>query len=171
MFRGITIRVPEFDLTRQLRKHQASGDRAFCLVRLAYAAVSEVFISDYLSLISSSQVIQPLFREAVALHKADEMGHRRLFPLLIRYVIKDFGVTERSLFVEALREAVKAFASRETRAWGKVLSQIYTSQAGHGGEMTPVCTEAEGKGDFSGLADLISDLGLDDASSQIRDAS
>jgi hypothetical protein len=167
-FRGLDVQLPEFDLTQRLKAYQLDrGPRLFSLIRLAYATVSEVFISDYLSLLSEARDIQPLFRSAVALHKADEVGHRRLFPRLIRWVIQDCNADERKLFVTAMFDAKRAFSSRETRVWRAVLGQIYRARRDFEGDQLPDCVEQQGEADFRVLAKLLTDLRLiDDYSSQ-----
>jgi len=161
-FRGIDVRMPAFDLTLRLDEQQReiADTRRFALVRLAYATVSEIFISDYLSLLSEADDIQPLFRTAVALHKADEVCHKRLFPMLVRPVVQDCSADERALFVRSLYEAQSAFASRETRLWADVLDQLYRGLPDSDGLRPPQCTEQYGSGDFEGVADLVSELGL-----------
>lgn len=161
-FRGIDVRMPAFDLTLRLDAQQRAiaDSRRFGLVRLAYATVSEIFISDYLSLLSEADEIQPLFRTAVALHKADEVCHKRLFPMLVRPVVQDCCTDEKALFVSSLYEAQSAFASRETRLWADVLNQLYQGFPGAEGLRAPQCTELHGDGDFEGVAELVSELGL-----------
>lgn len=161
-FRGINVRMPAFDLTLQLemQKQAASDPRHFALVRLAYATVSEIFISDYLSLLSESDEIQPLFRTAVALHKSDEVCHKRLFPMLVRPIVRDCSDDEKALFVRSLYEAQSAFASRETRLWADVLDQLCSDLGDGAGLRPPQCTEMQGAGDFDDVASLVLELGL-----------
>lgn len=161
-FRGIDVRMPAFDLTLRLDAQQRAiaDPRRFALVRLAYATVSEIFISDYLSLLSEADAIQPLFRTAVALHKADEVCHKRLFPMLVRPVVQDCSADEKALFVRSLYEAQSAFASRETRLWADVLDQLYRVLPDSEGMRPPQCTELHGDGDFEDVEDLVSELGL-----------
>jgi len=162
-FRNLDVRVPDFDLTRRLKAYRlVNATRLFSLARLAFATVSEIFISDYLSLLSGAQEIQPLFRSAVTLHKADEVCHKRLFPRLIRGVIRDCNEEERKFFVKAIHDAVQSFSSRETRIWRDVLGQIYSARPDCDGRKPPECAEMEGEADFTGVSELLTDLGLSD---------
>lgn len=162
--RGLDFRVPAFDLTKNLSVHRSLVEpRQFSLIRLAYATVSEVFISDYLSLLSKEEGIQPLFRSAVALHKADEVGHKRLFPVLVRRVIDDCNEQQKDLFVKSVYEAVSAFASRETRVWADVLGQIYRSRVDCRDSDIPVCSELSGDADFGGVSELLKELKLENS--------
>jgi hypothetical protein len=167
-FRGLDLHLPAFDLMRQLKEHQLiNTPHHFRLVRLAYATVSEVFISDYLSLLSEAQAIQPLFRSAVMLHKADEICHKRLFPMLIGPVIQDCNQEEKDIFVSAIYEAVQAFSSRETKVWSEALSQIYSARLDCNTKNLPVCTELKGEADFTAVDELLTELMLTEVTYQV----
>ncbi len=79
--RGMNIKWPELELTRHLNQVQGTLSEAdFKVYRLAFSLVSETFISDYLSDLSDSPQIQPVFRHAVALHKKRRSGPQTYLP-------------------------------------------------------------------------------------------
>lgn len=160
--RGLKVTVPPFDLTASLSAHRRTRDPVdFSLIRLAYATVSETFISDYLALLSDSKVIQPLFREAVATHRADEMVHRKLFPLVLQPMLRACTDKQKFTFVDGIIEAIRLFSSRESRLWQAVLSQLYEDWRKEGLE-TPRCDEKIGVADYSALPAVLDSLGLYD---------
>src|SRR5262247_1143715 len=74
--RGLrAVTLPESRLIVKMRQARAQCSTAWqkVLVQLATAIVSEVFISDYLNLLSQETAIQPFNRLTVAAHRHDEL--------------------------------------------------------------------------------------------------
>jgi hypothetical protein len=99
------------------------------MVQFATAVVSEVFISDYLHLLSESEEIQAFNRKTVAAHRHDELAHGPLFRSLAQLYAAALTDTERATLADLLPEPVIWFADRELDTWLVVLRQIGFPQA------------------------------------------
>jgi len=125
LHRDITLPRLHLHLLERLARSQAAQEpRDGWLARLAYATVSELFVSDYLRLLSTDRSIQPIYREAVAAHERDERTHRKLFPLLLHGLVPRLCERQRRVFVNAAAEAILAFGDREYGAWSAALDCI-----------------------------------------------
>lgn len=123
--RGIALPPLRLQLLERLARSIAAQERRDgWLARLAYATVSELFVSDYLRLLSTDASIQPIYREAVAAHERDERAHRKLFPLLLHELAARLDERQRRIFVDAAAEALVAFGDREHDAWATALDCI-----------------------------------------------
>lgn len=166
------LTVPQFNLVRHMRRCQEElGERRQRrMVRFATAVVSEIFISDYLHLLSESDEIQAFNRETVAAHRHDELAHSPLFRSLAELFTAELTASERTLFAELLPEPVVWFADRELDTWHTVLCQIGFPGAD---EMIRECRDAAAvdltRLDYSGVVSLAETLGLLDVATD-RDA-
>jgi alpha-N-dichloroacetyl-p-aminophenylserinol N-oxygenase len=118
--------IPEFNLVRHMRRRQDELSEPWQkrMVQFATAAVSEIFISDYLHLLSEAEDIQPFNRMTVAAHRHDEMVHGSLFRGLTELFAAELTPAELALFAELLPEPVTWFADRELDVWLELLAQI-----------------------------------------------
>jgi P-aminobenzoate N-oxygenase AurF len=158
--------VPKFNLVRHMhqRQREYSEPRQRRMVQFAVAVVSEIFISDYLHLLSDSEEIQPFNRMTVAAHRHDELAHSPLFRSLAQLFSTELTKTERATFADLLPEPVLWFADRELDVWLTVLRQIGFPQAD---EMIRECKDAGvvdlTKLDYSGVVSLAQEIGVMDA--------
>lgn len=121
--RNIFVEFPSFSLVRNLKKEQDqySDPRKKMLVLLATAIVSEIFISDYLKLISESTTIQKINQRVVAAHRADELTHSKIFKTFAKALYLGLNLEEKAFFAEVLSKPIYWFADKELDAWEKVL--------------------------------------------------
>jgi P-aminobenzoate N-oxygenase AurF len=125
--RGLgTVTVPESQLIVQMRQAQAQCSAPWqqVLVQLATAIVSEVFISDYLKVLSTEMTIQPFNRLTVDAHRRDELAHGSIFKGLAQCLYGSLKAHERAFFAEVLPKPVHWFANSELEVWQAMLRQI-----------------------------------------------
>lgn len=155
--------IPQFNLVRHMRRRQDEFSEPWQkrIVQYATAAVSEIFISDYLHLLSEATEIQPFNRMTVAAHRHDEMVHGSLFRSLTELFTAELAPVEKALFAELLPEPVTWFADRELSTWLALLDQIGFPKA----EEMIRETRAEGTVDLAaldhtGVVTMAGELGL-----------
>jgi hypothetical protein len=119
------LRIPSFELVTSMQREQENHPEKWkrILIQLA-TAVSEVMVSDYLSLLSSASGIQPLNRITTEIHRRDESAHNGLFKSLGAVIYNGLNAREREFFVAALAQPSVWFASPELDAWETMLRQI-----------------------------------------------
>jgi hypothetical protein len=125
--RGLgTVIVPESQLIVQMRQAQAQCSAPWqkILIHLATAIVSEVFISDYLKVLSTEMTIQPFNRLTVDAHRRDELAHGSIFKGLAQCLYGSLKAHERAFFAEVLPKPVHWFANSELEVWQALLRQI-----------------------------------------------
>lgn len=160
--RGLdNLAIPEFNLVRYMRRRQDELSEPWQkrMVQFATAAVSEIFISDYLHLLSEAEEIQPFNRMTVAAHRHDEMVHGPLFRSLTELFTAELTPAEAALFAEILPEPVTWFADRELDVWLAMLEQIEFPGAAEmirecrgGADLTAL--------DHSGVVSMARELGM-----------
>lgn len=94
------------------------------MVLLTTCIVSEVFISDYLKLLSSSKEIQPLNRQIVEAHRRDEFRHSPIFKNIANLVYGKLNEKQRVFFNRMLPKPVRWFANNDLMMWKSILEQI-----------------------------------------------
>jgi hypothetical protein len=125
LHRGIDLDTPTFRLATSLGEQMDSLDAVGGRVaRLAFAAVSELFISDHLRLLSQAHAIQPIHRASVEAHERDERTHRAIFPTLLQDIIQSLDQARRGVFIDAAFRAVDVFADYEYPAWATALGRL-----------------------------------------------
>ena len=133
------------------------------LVSFATAVVSEVFVSDYLKLLSADTQIQPLNRLTVSTHRQDELAHSSIFKLLAKFIYHQLNAEQKAFFAGMLPRPVLWFANSELEVWRSMLEQIRFP----GGElMIKDCEVAESdlqRIDYSPIVVLASELGILDS--------
>ncbi|MGZ3437862.1 MAG: diiron oxygenase [Polyangia bacterium] len=160
--RQLSLTLPPFQLIRALDAESAgAADTTRRIARLAYAMVSELFISDYLQLLSESPTIQPIFRDSVAAHNRDELAHRALFPMLLQGISAELRDAELRAFVDAALSAISAFGDCEYAVWRAALAQVGAPDAAR---LTAESAERRASRvlsmDYSCLVDTFEELGL-----------
>lgn len=157
------IVIPEFNLVRHMRRRQDEFSEPWQkrMVLFATAAVSEIFFSDYLLLLSDAEEIQPFNRMTTAAHRHDEMVHGPLFRSLTELFTAELTPAELALFAELLPEPVTWFADRELDIWLALLEQIEFPNA------EEMIRETRGAGavdltalDYSGVTSMARELGM-----------
>jgi alpha-N-dichloroacetyl-p-aminophenylserinol N-oxygenase len=157
------VLIPEFNLVRHMRRRQHDYAEPWQrrMVQFATAVVSEIFISDYLHLLSENEEIQPFNRLTVAAHRHDEMAHSPLFRSLAHMVFAELTEQERATFADLLPEPVLWFADRELDIWQALLQQIGFPKAE---EMIRECRNLGAADlkqlDYSGIIALAEEIGI-----------
>ncbi len=158
------LRMPSFELVARMQGQQEKHPERWkkVLIQLATAVVSEVLVSEYLSLLSNAQGIQPLNRITTEIHRRDESAHNGLFKSLGAVIYQGLNAREREFFVRALAQPSLWFASPELDAWESMLRQIGFPGAQ---PMIDDCrAQRRAKGvhlDLSTLETLFADLGVE----------
>jgi hypothetical protein len=162
--RGLgAVTLPESQLIVKMRRAQAQCTAQWqkVLVQLATAIVSEVFISDYLKVLSTEMAIQPFNRLTVDAHRRDELAHGSIFKGLTKCLYGSLNQREREFFTEVLPKPVHWFANIELDVWQAMLQHI-----GFGAADTVIrdCRSANEENlariDYSELIALAEELGL-----------
>lgn len=159
--------IPKMNLVRQMQRRQDEYSEPWQrrMVQFATAVVSEMFISDYLHLLSESEDIQAFNRMTVAAHRHDEMAHSPLFRSLAELYFSELTETQRATFADLLPETVLWFADRELDTWLALLRQIGFPQAD---KMIYECKSIGvvdlKKLDYSGVTSLAEEIGIMDTS-------
>jgi hypothetical protein len=125
--RGLqSLRLPEFNLVSNMHREQERFSEPWqkILIQVATAIVSEVFISDYLDLLSHDMTIQPFNRVTVATHQRDELAHSGIFKHLARCIYSELTQQQKEFFVDILPKPVSWFADVELAVWKAMLEQI-----------------------------------------------
>ena len=157
--------IPRFNLVEHMQKRQEGFGEPWQrrMVQFSTAVVSEIFISDYLHLLSESDEIQEFNRDTVAAHRHDELAHSPLFRSMAELFSHELNARERATFADILPESVVWFADRELKAWLAVLQQIGFPKAD---EMIRECKMSGAADlnslDYAGVVSLAGELGLMD---------
>ncbi|WP_189826095.1 diiron oxygenase [Streptomyces finlayi] len=158
--------IPQFNLVGHMKKRQQGsadpGQRR--MIQFATAVVSEIFISDYLHLLSESLEIQSFNRMTVAAHRHDEMVHSPLFMSLAQLFSHKLTESQRADFADVLAEPVVWFADRELDVWLSLLRQLDFPQAE---EMIRECRNSGAADltalDYSEIVSMAQEIGLLDS--------
>src|SRR5262245_27442595 len=109
----------------ELKKMAGQGlDEALFVLAKRHNLVSEVFIGDYLNLLSHETTIQPFNRLTVRTPRHDELAHGSIFKALTGGLYGSLTRHEREFFVEVLPQPVRWFANVELDVWQAMLRQI-----------------------------------------------
>jgi hypothetical protein len=120
------LTIPSFELVARMQRQQEKHPEQWkkILIQLATAVVSEVLVSEYLSLLSNATGIQPLNRITTEIHRRDESAHNGLFKSLGAVIYSGLSKREKEFFVRALAQPSMWFASPELDVWQSMLEQI-----------------------------------------------
>jgi hypothetical protein len=157
--------IPKFNLVRHMQNRQRGFSESWQrrMVRFATAVVSEIFISDYLHLLSESDEIQPFNRMTVAAHRHDELAHGPLFRSLAQLFSAELTKSQRATFADLLAEPVVWFADRELDVWLALLRQIdFPDADGMIKECKSLGLADLKKLDYSGVVSLAEEIGVMD---------
>ncbi|MEM9484649.1 MAG: diiron oxygenase [Cyanobacteria bacterium P01_F01_bin.116] len=120
------LQLPSFALVTQMEKEKARHPEPWkkMLVQMATAIVSEVFVSDYLSLLAHDKQIQPLNQLTVYTHLRDERAHHSIFLQLAKCMYANLSLKQQIFFAQVLPKPVRWFADVELNVWSAMLQQI-----------------------------------------------
>ena len=158
------MQLTGFSLTEKMDAEIAKAEHEWqrLIIRLGTSIVSEVFISDYLGLLSDAKSIQPINRITTHAHKQDELAHSGLFKTFSKQIFAKFTDKQKRYFTEFLPKPISWFASREMDVWNQVLTQIKFPNAD---KIIAESREEHGdvdlsRIDYSELVELASEIGL-----------
>jgi para-aminobenzoate N-oxygenase AurF len=157
----LSLTLPEAHIIKNLEeyKEKYSENWQKVLIQLVTAIVSEVFISDYLKLLSHEMSIQSFNRLTVDTHRCDELAHSSTFKELAKSIYMALSNREREFFVDVLPKPVRWFASLELDVWDSMLRQIEFS---HTNRVIRDCKSINEENlariDYSGLIALAEEL-------------
>lgn len=162
-FRDISINLPSCILMTRLNTflQQCAESWQKDIVKFVTCCVSEIFISDYLLLLSSSDEIQPLHRQVVDAHRKDELAHRRVFLELAKLMYRSLSKPQQHYFSSVLVKSVHWFSETDFDIWYTIFENLNLEHMSH------LLQESAGKVndldtiDYTGILGLASDLGID----------
>lgn len=120
------IKLPEQNFYKQYEdymlacSHQWQKD----IVQLSLVVASEVLISDYLSLIATSETIQPFCREIVRTHLKDELAHSNTFKIIAEKVMTVATVEQKEFMLECIVKSLEWFSNNELETWQAILTSL-----------------------------------------------
>jgi hypothetical protein len=162
----LSIKVPECTLITKMREAQEQYREQWqkILVQLVTAIVSEVFISDYLKILSGDMSIQALNRVTVDVHRRDELAHSGIFKNLAKCVYAHLSKREREFVLDVLPKPVRWFASLELDVWQSLLQQIhFPAVETIVNDCRSVNAENLQRLDYTGILSLAAELGAFDS--------
>jgi hypothetical protein len=157
------LRIPQFALVTNMFACQEQHAEPWkkMLVQLVCATVSEVSISDYLSLLSGATSIQPLNMITTEIHRRDEHAHSGLFKKIGQMIYHGLSHREREFFVQELPKPLLWFTNQELAVWRSMLQQIDFPHADR------IIRDCQGqhecdlkRRDFSALDEVANNLGI-----------
>lgn len=163
--RNFTPMMSMTNLVKKMRSCQTLYNEQWQkkLVQLATAIVSEIFISDYLKLLSDCKTIQPLHQLTVAAHRKDEAVHANIFTQLTKAIYSQLDQQQRSFLAQILPKPVRWFADRDLALWLSLLEQINFP---HAKEIIADCQSINDRCleliDYQDLLNLSNEIGLMD---------
>ncbi|MBA2674979.1 diiron oxygenase [Ramlibacter sp.] len=157
--------LPEPLLARRMKArlaaHGTPHDHA--LIRMAYAAISEATIHEYLRLLSSNETIQPVNRMHTEMHRRDESAHGPVFIELTRSVFRGLDAGAQGRFLVFFTDALRDSTEIDIGFWASTLP--YLQQRDWNPFVDRITQELSGKRirrDYGVLVPLLDDLGIRD---------
>lgn len=162
--RGTTTAVPCSTLIQRMQSFEAQYPEPWQkrLIRFATCVVSEMFISDHLLLISSSDMVQPFHRQVVDAHRQDEITHHMIFREFAKKVYRELSPNQQQFFATIFPKPVRWFAAQDFACWHSMLSELgihSTTDMIHDCEMYHASRVDV---DYRGVIDLARELGITD---------
>jgi|GEM_PF-731302 len=159
----LDLRLPSFDLVNNIELEAAKYSENWQkkIVRLVACIVSEVFISDYLSLLSDADGVQPINQITTDAHRKDELAHSGIFRHLTKEIVRHLTPRELAFFAHMLPRPMRWFASQELSVWETILQQLgYPHTKEVIGDTRAEAEVALFRVDFSELIELSEETGL-----------
>lgn len=157
------LRLPSFDLVNQIELEAAKYSENWQkkIVRAVACICSEVFISDYLSLLSGADDVQPINQITTDAHRKDELAHSGIFRHLTKEIVRHLTPRELVFFAQVLPRPMRWFASQELNVWETILQQLgYEHTKEVIGDTRAEAEVALFRVDFSELIELAQETGL-----------
>lgn len=133
------------------------------LLTFVWAAVAEVSVNAYLSLLSTNETIQPLHSLVPRLHSRDESAHSSMMVEVSKALYLELTREQRAAFCAALPSALRAFSEQDYGAWRLILDHCEVIDS------DTIISDVESRDsedllvrDFSGLRRLVQALELED---------
>jgi len=159
----LDLRLPSFDLVNQIELEAAKYSENWQkkIVRTVACICSEVFISDYLSLLSDADDVQPINKITTDAHRQDELAHSGIFRHLTKEIVQHLTPRELAFFAQMLPRPMRWFASQELNVWETILQQLnYPHTKEVIGDTRAQAEVALFRVDFSELIELAQETGL-----------
>lgn len=159
----LDLRLPSFDLVNQIELEAAKYSENWQkkIVRLVACICSEVFISDYLSLLSDADDVQPINKITTDAHRKDELAHSGIFRNLTKEIVQHLTPRELTFFAQMLPRPMRWFASQELNVWETILQQLnYPHTKEVIGDIRAEAEVALFRVDFSELIELAQETAL-----------
>ncbi len=124
------IDFPAFDLDLFYKERMSTysdNSNKLELFQLATVIASEVLISDYLSLLATSQTIQPICQQVTKIHWHDEVAHSNVFKLIADKLITQINSEQIEFFIENIYQSSKWFIHEELDVWRTILMKTEVS--------------------------------------------
>lgn len=117
------LALPEFQFHQKIKKQlaQAANQQEQELIMLGVVVASEILISAYLSSISESDIVQPLFRHITYIHWRDELSHGGVFKHIVERIIDDLSNREQRFLLHIIQCANEWFTDPELDIWRCIL--------------------------------------------------
>lgn len=124
--RNFSIDLPKLNFIQLMKREQSlySLNWQKVLVQFVTAIISEIFISDYLKLLSDSSSVQPFNQKITQIHRDDELAHRHIFKYFAKFVYTHLSHKQKAFFATIFTKPIKWFHDREFTAWKASLIQI-----------------------------------------------
>jgi alpha-N-dichloroacetyl-p-aminophenylserinol N-oxygenase len=160
------LRIPQSLVVAELKRAMArqTSPRDAQIVQIGFATVAEVTINSYLGMLSNAENIQPFNRETTALHRRDELSHNKIFRTFAVHLYPRLDDRDRGVFREAIATGLDAFVQVDLGAWREILQFLDVPDAAdivEGFERSNASRRMVR--DFSGLRDLLRDIGVAEA--------
>ncbi|MDQ2994605.1 MAG: diiron oxygenase [Pseudomonadota bacterium] len=126
LHRKINLDFPQFELISKVSEYKESCKFEWqkSLITMIASGVSELFVSDYLKLLSHNNEIQKLNKLTVEAHYKDEIRHSKIFGVFLKCMYASLPQDQKVFFAETLAKPVYWFADKELNVWESVLTQI-----------------------------------------------
>lgn len=164
-YRKIQLTLPEFHLVAKLSKYKSElqFDWQKTLVQIITAIVSEIFISDYLNILSEDTTVQPINKEVVRVHRIDELRHGKIFDQLAKHLYYALNEEQKAFFADFLPKPIQWFADKDIDVWRAALTHIQFPN------LESLVSDAEienrkslEKISYTGIVRLAAELGISD---------
>ncbi|HYD80244.1 MAG TPA: diiron oxygenase [Paucimonas sp.] len=160
------LAIPRSLVTQELMKalSNAARPRDAELIRVAFAAVAEVTVNQYLNILADDRDIQPFNRETTALHRKDESTHHDIYKGMVKSVFGNFTGHDRAVFIQALTAGLEAFVKIDFGAWREILRFLDIEDAD---AIIDACLAANKSKrivrDYSGFRSLLAEIGVQES--------
>lgn len=131
--RNLNVKLQSFEFVHKIRHLQDSYADQWkkSIIQLVATIASEIFITDYLSLVSKSEshTIQPLNSLIVKTHRSDELVHGKIFTHIADTIFNHLNKKEKEFFAEMMPKPLVWLSEIEFDLWLFILKQIKFSDA------------------------------------------